>query len=134
MKPEVLKFKYRPKQFRSHLYGGISSIVIGVVYLIFFQEFTSYFFILYGFLFLINYYYSKNLSYVVIDNEGIKINRFIPKRITWQNYEGIRFYVGDIRVLSKNKTLHINKEFLTPTDIEIIEEELKARLPRRKAS
>lgn len=134
MGQEILKFKYRPKQFKGHLYGGIVGVLIGLVFLIFFTGSTALIFIFYGILMLVNYYYSKNFSYVVIDNKGIKIKRFIPKSITWVNYEGMGFYVGDIRVLSKNKTLHINKEFLTQTDLQIIEEELKARLPSRKAS
>lgn len=79
MKSEVLEFKYRPKQFRSHLYGGTVGVLIGLIYLIYFSGFTAFIFILYGIGMLVNYYYSKNLSYVVIDNKGIKVNRFISE-------------------------------------------------------
>jgi hypothetical protein len=126
------KFKYRPKQFKSHLYGGIVSVVMGLVYLIFFELSVGFFFLLYGILMLVNYYYSKNFSYIIIENKGIKVNRFIPKKIRWEDYTGMKFYVGDIRVLSKNKSIDINKELLNDVDIEIIEEELKARLPSRQ--
>jgi len=132
MTNDKFKFKDRPKQFKSHLYGGIVSVVMGLVYLIFFELSVGFFFLLYGILMLVNYYYSKNFSYIIIENKGIKVNRFIPKKIRWEDYTGMKFYVGDIRVLSKNKSIDINKELLNDVDIEIIEEELKARLPSRQ--
>jgi len=134
MKPNILKFKYRPKQFKPFLYGGIVGIAMGLIYMIFFSELTSIFFVLYGLLMLSNYFYSKNISYVILDDKGIKVNRFFPIRFKWEDYEGLRFYVVDIRVLSKQKTIHINKEFLNQVDIEIIEEELKSRLPKKIAA
>jgi len=129
-----MKFKYRPKQFKPFLYGGIVGIAMGLIYMIFDTGFTSKFFVLYGLIMLFNFFYSENTPYVILDEKGIKVNRLFSKRIKWEDYEGLRFYVGDIRVLSKQKTIHINKEFLNQVDIEAIEEELKSRLPHRKAS
>jgi hypothetical protein len=132
MKQDTLKFKYRPKRFRNHLYGGIFSVAFGLVFLYFNQELMAYFWLFYGIVFFISYFNSNNFSYIIIDNEGIEVNRFLPKRIKWKDYKGMKFYVGDIRVLSKNKSIDINKKFLNDVDLQIIEEELKARLTSTK--
>lgn len=129
-----LKFKYKPKPVKSFLYNGIGFMIIGIIGLINLSWLSPYVFIGYGFISFINYYYLKNTAYVIIDHEGLKLNRYISKRIAWADFEGIRFYVSHLTVLSKDKTIDINKEFLSAKDLQIIEKQLKAKLPRRKVS
>lgn len=129
-----LKFKYKPKPVKSFLYNGIGFMIIGIISLINPSWLSPYVFIGYGFISFINYYYLKNTAYVIIDHEGLKLNRYISKRIAWADFEGIRFYVSHLTVLSKDKTIDINKEFLSAKDLQIIEKQLKAKLPLRKAS
>lgn len=129
-----LKFKYKPKQAKSFLYNGIGFMIIGIIGLINLSWLSPYVFIGYGFISFITYYYFKNIAYVIIDHEGLTLNRYISKRIAWADFEGIRFYVSHLTVLSKDKTIDINKEFLSAKDLQIIEKQLKAKLPLRKAS
>lgn len=104
-----LKFKYKPKPVKSFLYNGIGFMIIGIISLINPSWLSPYVFIGYGFISFINYYYLKNTAYVIIDHEGLKLNRYISKRIAWADFEGIRFYVSHLTVLSKDKTIDINK-------------------------
>jgi hypothetical protein len=131
---EVQTFKYKPKHTKGFLYNGIGFSIIGLFSLIKPMWLLPYVFIGYGFISLTLYYYWQKTHYIKLDKEGITINRLISKRIFWEDYEGIRFYVGSITVLSKRKTIDINKEFLSAEDLQTIETQLKVKLPQRKVS
>ena len=126
-----LNFDYKPQKIRGMLWLGISYTIIGALsFIIKDNIFFSKSFLIIGFIALLYYYFWKTKGYVFIDEKGININRFWSRHIPWKDFKGMRYYTGSIKLLYKNKSSDIDKDFLSEDDFKRLEEEVKLRLPK----
>lgn len=125
-----LKFKYKPKALRGILLLGLLYVVIGILSLIkgtgldFFPNLTYFGVIALGY-----YYYWKTKAYVSITEKGITKNRWYPRHISWEKFNGMRYYTDSIKLLRDKGTFDIDKQYLSDKDLKRLDHEIKLRLP-----
>ncbi|NBC57488.1 MAG: hypothetical protein GVY05_04295 [Bacteroidetes bacterium] len=124
-----LKFNYKTKYLKSILILGIMYVILGVLSIFLIEE-SNFLTVLifFGFISLIYVYLWKSRGYVFLNDKGIYINRLWSRHIAWNDFKGLRYYNHAIKLLYKNKSINIDKNFLSEKDVLILEKEMKKRL------
>lgn len=128
-------FNYKSALVRNRLYSGMAYTILGVLSFIFPSVYVfNFIFLVFGGFYLVQVYRWKNFGYISISDICIKKNSWLPVKIDVKDITGIRYYIGEIRVLSDNKSMRIEKEYLNNQDLEILEEKLKHIIFREERS
>jgi hypothetical protein len=132
MKTNIKRFYYKKHFSKSYLFTGIAYLLIGTSSLIFEYKYL-YFFTILGAAFIVEYYLSKTKGYISIDDKYIRKHRGWPKKIKLEDIGGIRYYVGDLTILTDKKSLSIDKEFLQEEDFDALELQIKKVISTNKS-
>ncbi|MDO1501750.1 hypothetical protein Q2T40_16570 [Winogradskyella maritima] len=123
----TLKINYKKKQLKQFLYLGLVWLLLGViqVWLMFDQWWLSLGWLILGLIYVYIYAQRKSNGYMTISNSEIKQNWWFGKRIPTSDIAEIKYFAGDYVVLSENKTIRINKEYLNEESLERLKERLE---------
>ncbi len=134
METGIRRFYYKRKILKTQLYTSVGYFVVGLFAVVSFKLTYLYFFLIIGSGFFIQYYLSKSKGYIRVDDKCLTKYQGWPKKIELKKITGIRYYVGDLTVLSETKKISIEKEFLEKEEFEALEDLVIATLKTNKSS
>ena len=104
-----LNIAYKNKHHIANLILGIIWILLGLTDFIVDEEidWNTYFWIGFGLLYLVIYFYQKIEKYISIENGFIKQNWPFGKCLQLSEIKRIRHFAGDFTLKTTNKTLKI---------------------------
>ena len=133
MSETIQRFYYKKKFLKSPVILGLGYLSMGILGAGFCDHKYMYFFIVAGLGFIVENYLKKTKGYISIDDKFIRNHHGWPKKIELEKITGIRYYVGDLTVLSDKKSMSIEKEFLDEEDFQQLEAQIKAILSQNLA-
>lgn len=126
MRNSEFTFKFKEPIVRNSLLSGIVYTILGILSFVFPNVyFFNFVFLFFGGFFFVQWYRRKKFGYIILSTSSIVKHYWWPNKILLKDITGIRYYVGEIRILSNTKTLRIEKEFLSDQDLELLEEKVK---------
>ncbi len=133
MAKTLQRFYYKKKFLKSPIILGVGYLSMGILGAVFFNQKYMYFFIAAGLGFIVENYLKKTKGYISLDDKFVRSHHGWPKKIELDKITGIRYYVGDLTILSDKKSMSIEKEFLEKEDFEKLEIQIKQILRQNQS-
>lgn len=116
---QTLKINYRSGRIRHYLVFTIIWLILGILSMFFNAEgFMKYGFIVIGLFYLALFIHAKSVPYIVFENEEIKINAILPKKVHLSEIKSIKEFAGDYTLHTETRKVRIFKNMMNVESFE----------------
>jgi hypothetical protein len=133
MGDNTIRLYYKKKLLKWQIPAGILYSMIGVSAFFITDVYFLGFNLIIGLAYFFQYYIWSKYGYISINNEYITRYRFWKKRIPTKDITKMKYYVGDLTLISEDKEMSIDKEHLKDGDFEVLENKIKSIIAENKS-